>query len=182
VGENDFLVGIHTNSRQDRGIRCWEEAKFAEVANHLIERHGAKIIFTDIPADQKYVEPITRMIGRKERIVAPFETTIPELYALLRRIDLLITINTAPLHLAVDAGTPLVAILGYAPAYLYFPPGDGRFQWVEDPALKHFNPRLIRQTEPSRVREIPVRDVLEKVEYLIRHVIPRTAGKAAGGG
>jgi ADP-heptose:LPS heptosyltransferase len=172
VTDRDFLVGIHTSSRQDREIRCWEEGKFATVANLLIERHNAKVVFTDIAADRPYVEPVIAGIGRKDRIVdAMGRTTLPELYALLKRIDLFICINTAPMHLAVDAGTPLVAILGYAPGRIYFPPGDDRIQWVEDPALKSYDPALIVQTEPSRIREIPVDAVMEKVEYLIEHVI-----------
>jgi len=77
------------------------------------------------------------------------------------------------MHLAVDAGTPLVAILGYAPPHIYFPAGDPRFQFVMDEALKKFDPGLIVQTEPSKIREIPVGGVLEKVEYLVREVIRR---------
>jgi heptosyltransferase-3 len=172
VADGDLLVGIHTNSRQDREIRCWEEGKFAAVANHLIDRHGAKIVFTDVAADRPLVEPVIAGIARKENVVdAMGQTTIPELCALLTRMDLLLTINTAPMHLAVAVGTPLVAVLGYAPPHIYFPPGDPRFQYVVDPALGRYDPQLLVQKEPPRVREIPVGDVLEKVEYLITHVI-----------
>jgi ADP-heptose:LPS heptosyltransferase len=172
VADGELLIGIHTSSRQDREIRCWEERKFAAVANRLIERHNAKIIFTDVAADRAFVEPIIGGIGRKDRIVdAMGQTTIPEMCALLARMDILLTVNTAPMHLAVAMGTPLVAVLGYAPPYLYFPPGDNRFQYVMDPALLKYDPQLLVQTERSRVREIPVEDVLEKVEYLVRHVI-----------
>ncbi len=174
VADTDLLVGIHTSSRQDREIRCWETGKFAEVANELIGRHGAKIVFTDVAADRPFVEPIIAGIARKERIVdAMGQTTIPEMCALLRRMDILLTINTAPMHLAVAMGTPLVAVLGYAPPHIYFPPGDERFQYVMDPALERYDPRLIVQREPSRVREIAVGDVLKKVEYLIAHVITK---------
>ena len=179
VADDDLLVGIHTSSRQDRGIRCWEESKFAEAANALIERHDAKIIFTDVAADRPLVEPILAGIERKDRIVdAMGQTTIPELCALLGRIDVYITINTAPMHLAVAMGTPLVAILGYAPPHIYFPPGDPRFQWVMDPALERYDPQRLVQAVPSRIREIGTADVLEKVEYLIRNVAPRTRGRS----
>ncbi|HLF15383.1 MAG TPA: glycosyltransferase family 9 protein [Bacteroidota bacterium] len=172
VADGDFLVGIHTSSRQDREIRCWEERKFAVVANHLISRHNAKIIFTDVAADRVFVEPILAGIERKDRIVdAMGQTTIPEFCALLKRMDLLLTINTASMHLAVAMGTPLVAVLGYAPPHIYFPPGDPKFQYVMDSALGKYDPQLLVQKEPSQVREIPVEAVLEKVEYLIRHVI-----------
>ncbi len=78
VDDGDFLVGIHTNSRQDRGIRCWEEGKFAAVADRLIEQRNAKIVFTDVAADRPYVEPIIAGIGRKDRIVdAMGRTTVP---------------------------------------------------------------------------------------------------------
>jgi ADP-heptose:LPS heptosyltransferase len=170
VAEGDLLVGIHTNASHDREIRCWDEAKFAGLANALIDRHDAKIVFTDVAADRPLVEPIIAGIARKDRIVdAMGQTTIPELCALLDRIDVLVTVNTAPMHLAVAMGTPLVAILGFAPPYLYFPPGDRRFQWVMDPALERYDPQKIVQSEPSRIREIGVGEVLEKVEYLITH-------------
>jgi ADP-heptose:LPS heptosyltransferase len=168
VADGELLVGIHTNSSHDRDIRCWEEGKFAQLANALIERHGAKVVFTDVAADRPLVEPILAGIARKDRIVdAMGQTTIPELCALLDRIDVFVSVNTAPMHLAVAMGTPLVAILGFAPAYLYFPPGDRRFQWVMDPALERYDPQKLVQDEPSRIREIPVEAVLEKVEYLI---------------
>lgn len=175
VTDADLLIGIHTSSRQDREIRCWEEAKFAEAANVLIERYDAKVVFTDVEADRPLVAPIIAGIVRKDRVVdAMGQTSIPELCALLARIDVYITINTAPMHLAVAMGTPTVAILGYAPPHIYFPPGDRRFQWVMDPALERYDPEKLVQTEPSRVREIAVADVLEKVEYLVRNVSPRT--------
>jgi len=174
VSGEDFLVGIHTNSRQDREIRCWEEGKFAETANALIEKYNAKIVFTDVEADRRLVEPILRRITRPDRIVdAIGRLTLPELYSLLARTDVFLSVNTAPMHLAVDAGTPLVAILGYAPPHIYFPPGDPRFQFAMDQALKSFDPGLIVQTGPSKIREIPVGEVLEKVEYLVREVIRR---------
>ena len=169
VAPGDILVGIHTSSRQDRDIRCWEEAKFAELANTLIERHGAKIVFTDVRTDRPFVEPILAGITRKEFIVdAMGETDIPELCALLRRMNVLVTINTAPMHFAIGVQAPLVAILGYAPAYLYFPPEMDIYQWVEDPALAAYDVHRIVQAFPARVREIGVREVLEKVEYLLR--------------
>ncbi len=182
VADGDFLVGIHTSSRQDREIRCWDEEKFAAVANRLIEFHGAKVVFTDVASDRPFVEPIIAGIARKDRIVGEEDriaggkgryanVTLPELYGLLKRIDLFITINTAPMHLAVDAGTPLVAIVGYAPGRIYFPPDDDRFQWIEDPALQSYDPELIVQTAPSRMGEINVADVMKKVEYLVDNVI-----------
>jgi len=174
ITDGDFLVGIHTNSRQDREIRCWDDEKFAQVANYLIQTHNAKIIFTDVEADRSLVEPILSRIDRSDRIVdATGRITLPELYSMLGRTDLYICVNTAPMHFAVDAGTPLVAVLGYAPPHIYFPPGDRRFQYAMDEALKQFDPQLIVQTEPSKIKEIPVSEVLEKVEYLIREVVKR---------
>lgn len=52
---------------------------------------------------RKLKTPLTNLIGR---------TTLRELYALLKRTDLFVGNDSAPMHVAAAAGTPTVAIFG----------------------------------------------------------------------
>jgi ADP-heptose:LPS heptosyltransferase len=120
------LVAIHVSA--GREVKQWPEARFRDLARALIERHGAMIVFTGAAEDRVQTDLAARDLpaGRVRDLSG--RADLPTLAAVLERADLLVTVDTGPMHLAQAIGTPVVAVLGPSDPVRYAP--RGRFDRV----------------------------------------------------
>ncbi len=162
------LIGIHANCNPSPERRQWDQAKFAALADRLIETYGATIALTGSEADKEYVGTIIRSVSRQDRIInAAGALSLGELAALVKRLDLFVSINTGPLHIAIALKTPTVAIIGGRPAEIFCPKDSPFIDWVEDKALHPWDPQPLQPSIRSRMDEISVDDVLQKVRSMM---------------
>jgi ADP-heptose:LPS heptosyltransferase len=109
LGVDDFVVGIAPGTK--RGAKAWYADSFAEVADELVERHAAKVLLIGTEAEKD----IARQIKQKMRFEAMSvvgKTSLKQLPALIERINLLIGVDSGPIHFAAALGTPYVALFG----------------------------------------------------------------------
>ncbi len=116
------LVGIHVPG--GRPSKQWHPERFGEVARRLAAARGATIVLTGTVADRPLVDRTRRVLGEAAAIDASGETTLPELAALLAELDVLVTGDTGPMHLAAAVGTPVVALFGPSDPVRYGPVSD----------------------------------------------------------
>ncbi|MDI6765223.1 MAG: glycosyltransferase family 9 protein [Bacteroidota bacterium] len=168
VSSDDLLIGIQTNCHPVWKERRWDRDKFASLSDSLIERYRAKIIFTGSTADREYVQPIIDSIrNRQSAVNLVGETTLTELGALLRRINVFITINTGPMQIAISQNTPTIALMGVTPHQITFPMNNPIFQHISGSEfIKDELGRFHAQTEGS-MNKIEVVQVIEKVRFLL---------------
>lgn len=114
------LVGLHASG--GRAIKQWDPSRFAAVARALAA-DGATIVLTGAPGDRPLVDEVARMLAPHQRVDAAGEVDLIVLAALLQRLDLLITGDTGPMHLAHAVGTPVVAVFGPSDPARYAPRG-----------------------------------------------------------
>ena len=104
-----YRVAIHPGSGGYSMARRWEPAKWAAVADALVDRHGAQVILVGTPADgadavQMAMHwPATNLSGR---------TSLSQLAALLEQCDLFLGANSGVMHLAAAMGVAVVALFG----------------------------------------------------------------------
>ncbi len=91
--------------------KLWLERNFAELADRLVEKKKALVIFTGSPDDRAMNERILSMMREKVLNWAG-ETTLKELAALASLSEFFITTDTGPMHLAAAAGARVVALFG----------------------------------------------------------------------
>jgi ADP-heptose:LPS heptosyltransferase len=115
------FVGLHVSG--GRAIKQWDPARFAEVARRLSDRCGATIVLTGAPEDRPLVQTLARALGPRAPIDVSGELELPALAALLERLDLFVTGDTGPMHLAAAVGTPIVAVFGPSDPARYAPRG-----------------------------------------------------------
>jgi ADP-heptose:LPS heptosyltransferase len=108
VEDGELLIGI--NPGAGWATKRWSPERFSEVGRRLVDRYGCKIIVTWGPGEESFALEIAHNIGRDA--ILPPPTGIGELTALIRRLSLLISGDTGPLHLAVALGVPTVSIFG----------------------------------------------------------------------
>lgn len=105
------LVGMHVSG--GREIKQWDPDRFAQLATRLGQERGAVIVFTGAPTDRALVD---RVLSGLSPTVSSIDLTgrldLVTLAAVLGDLDLFVTADTGPMHLAATIGTPLVALFG----------------------------------------------------------------------
>jgi ADP-heptose:LPS heptosyltransferase len=124
VQPSDFLVGLHPtfsgssrfSLRDRKGMhhRHWPPQSFARLAILLRERAPAersqvRIVVDALPDERPLVEPIVQQsAGVITLLMAPPD--FERYKGLLQCLDVLVTPNTGPMHIAAAVGTPVVAL------------------------------------------------------------------------
>jgi len=105
------IIAIHPGTGRHIPARSWSTKGFAAVANALITAYGAHIILIGGPAEGHLGREV--MAGMR---VAPLnlvgQTTVHQAAAVLERCHLFIGGDSGVMHLAVAAGTSVVALFG----------------------------------------------------------------------
>jgi ADP-heptose:LPS heptosyltransferase len=113
------LVGLHVSG--GRESKQWHLARFAEVGRALASEGGTTLILTGGPGDRAMVDQVRRALGDRPVVDAAGTLDLPATAALLSRLDVLITGDTGPMHLAAAVGTPIVALFGPSDPRRYGP-------------------------------------------------------------
>ena len=114
-------AGIHVSG--GRAVKQWPETRFRDVAEWLIRDRGAGVVLTGTPEDRAQVE-IVRAALPPDR-VADLSTGVGLLTvaAAIEQLDVFVTGDTGPMHLAHAVGTPVVAVFGPSDPRRYGPRG-----------------------------------------------------------
>ena len=123
VAPGEKLVGVHPGSVWP--TKRWFPERFAALAGLLTREDGARVVLIGGPGDQALAAGVAAGAG------APVldwtgKTTLPELLALIARLDLLVTNDSGPMHVAAANGVPVLALFGPTTKELgFFPYGEG---------------------------------------------------------
>jgi lipopolysaccharide heptosyltransferase II len=171
-GETRVVLNAPTRWQSKR----WPQERFAELGDQLASRLGAKIILTGGRADQALVEEIASLM-RVRPVVAAGKTSLKELCWLLREVDLLVTCDSGPMHIAAAVGTPTIALFGPTDPRRTGPYGRGhrvlQRQMVCIPCFKRDCP------ENLCLREIEVEEVFSAAKEALRGREASSYGKEA---
>lgn len=123
VRRGDFLLGINAGSVW--ATKRWLPERFAEVADRAIRELGAKVLFIGGPKDKPVMDVVLSKMKEKP-INWVGETNLRELIAAVFRCSAFLTNDSGPMHIAVAAQVPTVAIFGPTTRELgFFPYGTG---------------------------------------------------------
>lgn len=92
-------------------IKRWMSEGFAQVAQRLIRDAHAQVVLSGEPAEEEIIEEVLGLMDQPAHSAVGL-TTIRQAAALMRRAALVITNDSASLHIASAVGTPTVAIFG----------------------------------------------------------------------
>jgi ADP-heptose:LPS heptosyltransferase len=116
------LVGIHPSG--GRRVKQWGLDRWSQVAQRLQQDRGASILITGSEADR----PLAAAIA-KDLSVRPYDLTgkltVRESLAVIAGLDLFLSPDTGPMHMACAVGTPSLAVFGPSDAARYFSGGSG---------------------------------------------------------
>jgi len=121
------LVGVHPSG--GRRIKQWPVERWRAVAARLQREHGATILVTGSEGDRPLAAALAEglsplpvdLCGRLD---------VRQTLAVVARLDLFLSADTGPMHLACAVGTPSVSVFGPSDPVRYFTgsPGPARYR------------------------------------------------------
>jgi ADP-heptose:LPS heptosyltransferase len=120
-GSRARKIGIHIGygprgkkRNQSERLKGWALENFVELGRSLAER-GHRLLFTGSREDERDVERVLSKIpASAETVNLSGRTSVRELAAVIERLDLFVSVDSGPAHLAAAVGTPLVVLWGPA--------------------------------------------------------------------
>ena len=120
IDESKRLVVACPGARSP--IKRWQGEKFAAVCDGLIERHNCEVLLTGEVGESEIInEVLGAMKSRAHSAVG--STTVLQAGALMERASLVITNDSASLHIACAVGAKVLAIFGPTDHLKYGPTG-----------------------------------------------------------
>jgi ADP-heptose:LPS heptosyltransferase len=114
-------VGMHVSA--GRAIKQWPEESFRDVAAHLASDRLAAIVLTGGPGDRAQVDLVRAALPANRVLDLSGDVSLLTVAAVIEQIDLFVTGDTGPMHLANAVGTPIVAVFGPSDPRRYAPRG-----------------------------------------------------------
>ena len=101
-------IVFHPGARWE--TKRWSDEKWSELADSVSKNAGPPVIFTGSSGESGMIKKIIN--GRKNLFNAAGRLTLLELSALLKEAELIVTVDSGPMHLAAAFSTPIVALFG----------------------------------------------------------------------
>lgn len=156
-------------------LRNWSVVKYARLIDKMVAKHPAQVILTGSPAahEKRFVADIAAACEHQVLNLAG-QDTLKQLLCLLKQVDLVISPDSGPLHMAGSVGTPVIGLLA-ASNYRR----SGSYQFPEltvdkyPAACKQFLNQSVDQVRWGKKTEFPgamdlisVSDVMAKVDQV----------------
>lgn len=90
----------------------WPVERFAEVGRALHEQLGAALTISGVPQDADVCAELQSRLPKGAGVNLCGQTSLVELGSLLQAVQLVITVDSGPMHMAAAIGTPTLAIFG----------------------------------------------------------------------
>lgn len=156
----------------------WVPERWAELSDALYEDHGFQpVLAGGRSASELETERIIKSLTRYQP-VSTLGVPLRELVGILEGSELVISLDTGPLHMAVALGRPVISLMGYNN-----PKRVGPYQRFQDLIIDAYGDPgedypVTPAHRPGRMKRIQVRDVLGKVA-LARERYASRAGAAS---
>jgi len=92
--------------------KCWKSEYFAQVADHLIEKHMASVLIVPGPEEVEIAQEIEGRMQQRPFVLVDPVVPLDVLMAIIQSCSLVITNDTGPRHFAVAFDRPVVVIMG----------------------------------------------------------------------
>lgn len=117
--QEDVIVAIAPGAKSD--TKQWPKEYFKELTQELVEKYNVKILLLGDEKEKLITEYVSADIPRNTYFNSAGMTTIPQVAHLLTKVRLLISNDSAIMHLAWLMNTPVVSIFGPTDPKKYAP-------------------------------------------------------------
>ncbi len=159
------LVMIHPGARWP--LKSWPIERFAQLADFIQDRMGARVVLFGGILDRYPVEAIQNQM-RTRAVALVGQLTLRQLAAFIQQCTLFISNDNGPMHLAAALNRPVIALFGFTDPTVWGPWGKGHQVF--------YKPQDCRSCWPARscvkgysgcMSQISVEEVVKAVEEKI---------------
>lgn len=119
--QSTLKLGMHVSG--GRAIKQWPETRFREVAERLVRERSASIVLTGTSGERAQVDIVRTALPPDRVVDLSGDVDLLTAAAVIAELDLFVTGDTGPMHLAGAVGTPIVAVFGPSDPRRYAPRG-----------------------------------------------------------
>lgn len=120
--KNTKIIGFVMGSSLNWPSKRWPAEYFINLAKRFFEKYNARVILIGSPSEAILGEPFKQFDPEKVMDIIG-KTVLNELPALFHQFHLVVTGDTAPLHIAAAMNIPTLALFGPTDAKRHLPPG-----------------------------------------------------------
>ena len=157
------LVAIHPGSPIP--LKRWRPARFAAVADWLIEQKSAQILIVGARDEISIVSTVQRHM-RSKCISVAGETTVSQLAALLKRCNLFVGNDSGPMHLAAAVGTRTVGLYGPGNPRRFGPAGSNCYTIRRKPDCPPCMNTLCKFGGDGCMKDVGIDDVIQMISTM----------------
>jgi ADP-heptose:LPS heptosyltransferase len=178
------LVVVHPGSGDNFQGRRWPASSFARLADRLVAEEAATVVVTGTASEAPLTARVTRAMQHRDAVIdAAGRIGVDGLVALLSRATLLVTNDTAPVHLGSALAVPVFALFGPNTPRLYGPLSPGSHAFYRalpcSPCLTNMNYKTSLCRMPVCIRDITVDEVAVRIRA---HLSERRGREESGSG
>jgi len=162
------FIAIHPGTSATAKSRRWPASKFAQLADRLYDE-GYQIIFSGAKEEEPIIEKILPQ-STKNHISLVSKTTLSQLLELFKRAQLVISLDTGPLHLAASSGTPTLGLYGANIPVKWGPYGPQHraiYHGPTAPCTQQQYGRVCKHPEGYHMQDITVDEVISLVSSML---------------
>tara|TARA_Y100000310_G_scaffold149558_1_gene148914 strand:- start:2193 stop:3335 length:1143 start_codon:yes stop_codon:yes gene_type:complete len=113
ITKKNFIVGFGVGAAESVKERMWPKERFAEVANNLIKKYGAKIILIGSKDEEKYIKEIQSLIiNKKKSLNVAGKINTREMFYLISLCKLFVGNDSGPMHVAAAQRVQTIGLFG----------------------------------------------------------------------
>jgi ADP-heptose:LPS heptosyltransferase len=166
-------VVMHIGTSDNFRERRWLPERYARLADELVEAFQVRVLFTGLEEEAFLVsETVSHLRSRSAVVDLSGQLPFADYFALIASADLVISADTAAVHLASALDIPVVGLYGPNTPTLYGPWGAGGFaiyrQFDCSPCITNFNAKLHTCRHPAGrgacMQAIQVADTFQKIQ------------------
>ncbi|MBU0478516.1 glycosyltransferase family 9 protein [bacterium] len=131
VLQADTIVCIHPGSNTSYQ---WKSDRFAQVGDFIIEKFKAKVCISGGPDDADLIKEIENNMHAKP-VISNYKMNLVQYAELLRRANLLVSVDTSATHIASAVNTPVIALFGPGDPGIWRPYGEEHIVIQKNDAL-----------------------------------------------
>ena len=120
VTKRDKSIGLAIGASPEWPTKNWPLESFSRLTQKLLEK-GLKVILLGSEHSKEKAEKLSK---DKSVVNLVGETSLGQLVSLIKRLDCLITADSAPMHVAAGVGTNAIALFGPTDPKKHLPPGE----------------------------------------------------------
>jgi len=161
IAPNTPLIGVNPGAFYGSAKR-WPPQRFAEIARRLIEATGGVVVLAGSQAEHSAAQEICDVVGDKAHNLSS-RVPLIDLVSLIRRMTILVTNDSGPMHMAAALNVRTVAIFGATDWVKTAPWSENAVVVRRETACA---PCLLRQCPIDHrcMERVSVADVLEAIQ------------------